>query len=252
MTCSSVLEFFLESQNEVCGGAHNISLGSLGSLGEVLNCISISPVAAQTRETPAAGTGYRYRRTGLHVLQAYFDILGVHRPTLRSPFNLFRKIIMQVMKNTFASPIAYALVSACLALALAATSLQAQAQSEASALSAVSALPVASVVLGTSAVAGAVLAVPVALSTAGSVLVVKTVESSARGTLCVLERVSVGARASIEITGRGMAQASVGVGTVVAVSAIGAGMVLSAAGEAIAFIPNELGRALLHNERITH
>jgi hypothetical protein len=27
--------------------------------------------------------------------------------------------------------------------------------------------------------------------------------------------------------------------------------VLSAAGQALAFIPNELGRALLHNERIT-
>ena len=44
----------------------------------------------------------------------------------------------------------------------------------------------------------------------------------------------------------------VGVGTVVAVSVIGAGVVLSAAGEVLCFIPNELGRALLHNERITN
>jgi hypothetical protein len=29
------------------------------------------------------------------------------------------------------------------------------------------------------------------------------------------------------------------------------GWVLSAAGEAIAFVPNEIGRALLYNERIT-
>jgi hypothetical protein len=35
------------------------------------------------------------------------------------------------------------------------------------------------------------------------------------------------------------------------VSVIGSGVVLSALGEAIAFIPNELGRALLHNERVT-
>jgi hypothetical protein len=37
----------------------------------------------------------------------------------------------------------------------------------------------------------------------------------------------------------------------VVVTALSAGWVLSAAGQAIAFIPNEIGRALLHNERIT-
>ena len=55
-----------------------------------------------------------------------------------------------------------------------------RAQSEASALSAVSALPVASVAVGASAAAGALLAVPVVLSTAGTVLVVKAVEVTAR------------------------------------------------------------------------
>jgi hypothetical protein len=38
----------------------------------------------------------------------------------------------------------------------------------------------------------------------------------------------------------------------VGVSVIGAGVLLTAAGELLCFIPNELGRALLHNERITH
>jgi len=132
-----------------------------------------------------------------------------------------------------------------------AVSFNAQAQSEASALSAVSTLPVASVVVGASATAGSVVAVPVVLSTAGAVLVVKTVESTARGTLYVLGRASDGARASIEVVGRGVADVSMGVGTVVVVSVVGAGVVLSAAGEAIAFIPNALGRALLHNERLT-
>ncbi len=41
------------------------------------------------------------------------------------------------------------------------------------------------------------------------------------------------------------------VGTVVAVSVIGTGWVLSTAGQAVAFIPNEIGKALLHNERVT-
>ena len=45
--------------------------------------------------------------------------------------------------------------------------------------------------------------------------------------------------------------ASVATGTVVGVSVIGAGVVLSVAGDAIAFIPNAVGRALLHHEPLT-
>ena len=151
------------------------------------------------------------------------------------------------MKNRF-TPY---LVAACFTLAGGVASFNAQAQSEASALSAVSALPVASVLGGASAVAGSVVAIPVVLSTAGAVLVVKTVESTARGTVYVLERASDGARASIEVVGKGVAGVSMVAGTMVVVSVVGAGVVLSAAGEAIAFIPNALGRALLHNERLT-
>jgi hypothetical protein len=151
-----------------------------------------------------------------------------------------------IMKNQFTACLIAAVV-----LAGTAASFNAQAQSEASALSAVSTLPVASVVVGASATGASVVAVPVVLSTAGTVLVVKTVESTARGTLYVLERASDGARASIEVVGRGVAGVSMVAGTVVVVSVVGAGVVLSAAGEAIAFIPNALGRALLHNERLT-
>ena len=73
----------------------------------------------------------------------------------------------------------------------------------------------------------------------------------ARGTVYLLERASDGARASVEVAGRGAAGA-VAAGTLVTVSVIGTGVILSAAGEAIAFIPNALGQALLHNERVTH
>lgn len=133
----------------------------------------------------------------------------------------------------------------------------ARAQSEASLV--LSALPVASVVGTGSAVAGsaaagavAVSAVPAALAVSGAVLVVKAVEVSARGTVIVLERASDGARASVALSGRVASDVVAGVGTVVAVSVIGAGVLLSAAGEVLCFIPNELGRALLHNERLTH
>lgn len=138
-------------------------------------------------------------------------------------------------------------------LACAATPFDAKAQTAASALSGLSALPVASVVVADgSAVAGSVAAVPVVLSTAGAVLIVKTVESTARGTLYVLERASDGASASIEVVVKGMGAASMVAGASMVVSMVGAGVVLSAAGEAIAFIPNALGRALLHNERLTY
>jgi hypothetical protein len=127
------------------------------------------------------------------------------------------------------------------------------AQSEASIV--LSMLPVASVVVagvGASTAAGASVAAPVILSTAGAVFVVKVVEVTARGTVYVLERASDGARVSVEILGKGVKASAVGVGASVTVIVIGTGMVLSALGEAIAFIPNELGKALLHNERITY
>ncbi len=151
------------------------------------------------------------------------------------------------MKKQFAT----FLIAACAALTGVAIPMDAKAQSDASALSALSALPLASVVVASASV-GSVVAVPLVLSTAGAVLVVKAVEVSARGTVYLLERASDGAVASIEIVGKGVGAASMAAGTLVTVSVIGAGVVLSAAGQVIAFIPNALGRALLHNERLTN
>ena len=130
------------------------------------------------------------------------------------------------------------------------SSFDAKAQSEAAALSAISVMPLASVVVG-SAAASTVVALPVVLSTAGAVLVVKAVEVTARSTVYLLERASDGASASVELISDGVAVASIAVGTVVTVSVVGAGVVLSTAGRVLAFIPNALGRALLHNERLT-
>ena len=129
------------------------------------------------------------------------------------------------------------------------SSFHVQAQAGPSAASTLSAMPIASVV---GASAGAVVAVPVALSVSGAVLLVKGVELSARGTVLLLERASDGARASVEISGQLARGTSLAVGTVVAVSVVQAGVILSVAGSVIAFIPNEIGRALLHNERLTH
>lgn len=125
------------------------------------------------------------------------------------------------------------LLAAALAAAFAAVPARAHGVSEASALSA---LPVAMSV-----------AAPVAVLSAGAVLTVVAVEASAAGTVWVLERASDGARASVRLAGA----VSAGVGTAVVVTALSTGWLLSAAGQAVCFVPNALGAALLHHERVT-
>ncbi len=114
------------------------------------------------------------------------------------------------------------------------------AHSEVSEASALSLLPVAVSV-----------AAPVALLAGGAVLTVVSVQASAVGTVWVLERASDGARATLHFSGHVAQGAVLSAGGAIVVTALASGWVLSAAGQAIAFVPNELGRALLHNERIT-
>jgi hypothetical protein len=118
------------------------------------------------------------------------------------------------------------------AITVSTTGVHAQA-SEASALSS---LPI-----------GVISAAPAVLLSAGASLTVSAVEGSAAGTTWVLERAADGARASIKLSGK----ASVAVGTSVVVAATATGYVLSAAGQAIAFVPNELGASLLYDERVS-
>lgn len=116
----------------------------------------------------------------------------------------------------------------------------AQAHGGASEASALSMLPVAVSV-----------AAPAVLLSGGAALTVVAVGAASEGTVWVLERASDGAQASITLSGQLVGGASLAVGTVVAVTAISTGWVLSAAGKAIAFVPNEVGKALLYNERVT-
>jgi len=103
------------------------------------------------------------------------------------------------------------------------------------------------------------IAVPVAVSVAGPVLLlsgaaaltVVSVQASAIGTVWVLERASDGARCVLRFGAQAAGGASVAVGTLVTATVLSTGWLLSAAGEAIAFIPNEIGASLLYNERIT-
>ena len=129
---------------------------------------------------------------------------------------------------------------AALAALLACASLGARAQSSLSDASALSALPVAVSV-----------AAPVMILSAGATLTIVAVEATSTGAVWVLERASDGARASVQLSGEAAAGLSTVVGTAVVVTAISTGWVLSAASQAIAFIPNEIGAALLYNERVT-
>ncbi len=132
------------------------------------------------------------------------------------------------------------LLSATVAALLSVNLAGAQAQSEASAISALSALPIAVSV-----------AAPVMLLSTGAALTVVAVEASATGTVWVLERASDGTRASVRLGAHAAGGLSIAAGTVVVVTAVSTGWVLSTASQAIAFIPNEIGAALLYNERVT-
>ena len=106
--------------------------------------------------------------------------------------------------------------------------------------SALSALPIAVSV-----------AAPVMILSAGAMLSVVAVHAASHGTVWILERASDGARASVTLSGHAAGALSVAAGSAVLVSAMSTGWVISAAGTALAFIPNQLGAALLHNERLT-
>jgi hypothetical protein len=116
----------------------------------------------------------------------------------------------------------------------------AQAHNGASEASALSLLPVAISV-----------AAPIGLLSAGAVFTVVAVQAASEGTVWVLERASDGARISVTLSGQLVGGVSVIAGTAVVATAFSAGWVLSAAGKAIAFIPNEVGKALMYNERVT-
>jgi len=95
-----------------------------------------------------------------------------------------------------------------------------------------------------------VLAAPVALFAGGTALVVKSVESTAQGTVWLLVRASDGAEARLQVTGRELNASAQAVGTVLSTTVLASGTVLYVATEAVAFVPNALGRQLLHHEAV--
>jgi hypothetical protein len=105
----------------------------------------------------------------------------------------------------------------------------------------------------------AISVLPVALSaTAAGVVVAGTasmivvaVEASADGVVWIVERASDGVRGTIRFARDVGGGLSIAAGQLVTVVAMGSGWLLCTAGKAIAFIPNEVGSALLYSQRIS-
>lgn len=83
------------------------------------------------------------------------------------------------------------------------------------------------------------------LAASGELLVV-SVAQTARGVSVVVRRAADASGQVATVLIDGAAAASLTAGTVLSASATGVGYMLLAAGKAIAFIPNEIGMALLH------
>jgi len=94
-------------------------------------------------------------------------------------------------------------------------------------------------------------ALPVVLVAGVGSIVVTGVQASAEGTVWIVENVADGVKGSICFAGRVAGAAAIAVGTVVVVTVVATGMVLSTAGHVIAFIPNEVGRTLSYNQRVS-
>jgi len=94
-------------------------------------------------------------------------------------------------------------------------------------------------------------ALPVVLVGGVGSIVVTSVQASAEGTVWVVESVADGVKGSVCFAGRAVEAAGIAVGTVLVATAVSTGTVLSNAGRVVAFIPNEIGRSLSYNERVS-
>ena len=85
---------------------------------------------------------------------------------------------------------------------------------------------------------------------ASGAVIVASVETVGDASVVVLTSVADGSRATLRLSGEAAHAASVVAGVSVEVVVQSSGYLLVAAGKVLAFVPNELGRALLHNSRV--
>jgi hypothetical protein len=89
-----------------------------------------------------------------------------------------------------------------------------------------------------------------AVAASGTVLV-DSVEMAGDASVVVLAGASDAAQATVRLSGRAAREASLVAGASVNVVATSTGYLLVASGKVLAFIPNEIGKALIHHSRVS-
>jgi hypothetical protein len=97
---------------------------------------------------------------------------------------------------------------------------------------------------------GIVLLGSMSLLAASGYVVVEGVEAVADGSVVVLKGASNAGAASIRLTGKAARELSLAAGTVVSVVAVSTGHALVLSGKIIAYVPNEIGKSLLHHSTV--
>ena len=85
---------------------------------------------------------------------------------------------------------------------------------------------------------------------ASGLVVVESVEAAGDASVVVLAGASDAAHAAVRLSGRVANGASLAAGAAVNVVAMSSGYLLVAGGKVLAFIPNEVGKALIHHSRL--
>ena len=78
------------------------------------------------------------------------------------------------------------------------------------------------------------------------------VASTARGSIHVLERLFDGVSIGVELTAWTAGAASLAICSAVTIGVVAADIIVSAEGEAVAFVTNEVGRAPLYDKSLAH
>ena len=81
--------------------------------------------------------------------------------------------------------------------------------------------------------------------------VVESVEKVGESTVVVIKGATDASRVTLRMSGKAVTGASMAAGTAVSVVTMASGYALVVAGAVIAFIPNEVGKALLHHSRVS-
>lgn len=85
---------------------------------------------------------------------------------------------------------------------------------------------------------------------ASGAVVIESVQLAGDASMVVLAGASDAASVTLRLSGKAIEGASLVAGASVVVLAVSTGYVLVAAGQVLAFVPNEIGRSLLHHSRV--